>query len=153
MKDSTKKKIRIAGLILFICYLLALTYFLFFAESYGRAIQDRDYAYNLVPFKEIKRFWNNRDILGDLVVFINLVGNVGAFVPFGAILPVISGETRGLLRIGFLTFEFSLIVETIQLVARVGTFDVDDIMLNTLGGILGYAGFKFCNYMRRKIYG
>lgn len=153
MEDSTKKKIRIAGLVLFICYLLALTYFLFFAESYGRAMQDRDYAYNLEPLKEIRRFWDNRHILGNMAVFLNLAGNVLAFVPFGMILPILIRGTRGFWRIGFLTFEFSLVIETIQLVFKVGSFDVDDLLLNTLGGILGYAAFKVCNYVRRKIYG
>ena len=32
----------------------------------------------------------------------------------------------------------SLGVETIQLFTRVGSFDVDDILLNTIGGVLGY---------------
>ena len=32
----------------------------------------------------------------------------------------------------------SLTVEILQLVFRVGTFDVDDLILNTLGGIIGY---------------
>ena len=68
--------IRIAGLILFICYLLGLTYFLFFAESYGRTVTDREYSYNLVPFLEIKRFWQNRKLIGHFAVFINLAGNV-----------------------------------------------------------------------------
>lgn len=145
--------IRIAGFVLFVCYLLALTYFLFFAESYGRAIQDRQYSYNLTPLKEIKRFWTYRESLGLMAVFLNLAGNVLAFVPFGAILPVLCSRTRGFIRIGVMTFEFSLLVETIQLVSKVGSFDVDDLLLNTLGGILGYAAFAVCNYMRRKLYG
>lgn len=54
---------------------------------------------------------------------------------------------------GLFSFEFSLLVETIQLVSKVGSFDVDDLMLNTLGGILGYVIFSLCNYIRRKVYG
>ena len=46
----------------------------------------------------------------------------------------------------------SLAVETIQLVTRVGIFDVDDLMLNTLGAALGYLVFAVCNRVRRKIY-
>ena len=153
MKKDTKRMIRIAGFVLFVCYLLALTYFLFFAESYGRAIQDRQYSYNLTPFKEIKRFWTYRESLGLMAVFLNLVGNVLAFVPFGAILPVLNSRTRGFFRIGVMTFEFSLLVETIQLISKVGSFDVDDLLLNTLGGLLGYVAFAVCNHMRRKIYG
>lgn len=42
-------------------------------------------------------------------------------------------------------FLASLLVESIQLVSKLGSFDVDDIMLNTLGGILGYVLFRCCN--------
>ena len=77
------------GVILFFLYLAVLTYFLFFSEKYGRTAE-REFSYNLTPFLEIRRFWNYREFLGLKAVFINLAGNVLAFVPFGAILPVIS---------------------------------------------------------------
>lgn len=86
-------------------------------------------------------------------MFINLAGNVLAFVPFGFFLPVLNVHTRGILRMALFTFEFSLLVETIQLVSKVGSFDVDDLMLNTLGGILGYVIFALCDCVRRKVYG
>ncbi len=114
---------------------------------------DREYSYNLVPFLEIKRFWQNRKLIGHFAVFINLAGNVLAFVPFGFFLPMLGSHARGLFRMGLFSFEFSLLVETIQLVSKVGSFDVDDLMLNTLGGILGYVIFSLCNYIRRKVYG
>jgi glycopeptide antibiotics resistance protein len=41
----------------------------------------------------------------------------------------------------FLCFLFSLAVETVQLILRVGIFDVDDIMMNTVGGMLGYISY------------
>lgn len=153
MKDTTKKTIRVMGVILFILYLCVLTYFLFFSEKYGRTMTDREYRYNLVPFLEIKRFWNHRDLLGPVAVFTNLAGNVLAFIPFGVILPVISRRCRSVFRIMLFSFEFSFLVECIQLVTKVGTFDVDDLMLNTLGGVIGYLIFAVCNRMRRRLYG
>ena len=45
----------------------------------------------------------------------------------------------------------SLTVEVIQLVTRVGCFDVDDMILNTLGATLGYVLFFICNHIRRKV--
>lgn len=152
MKIETAKKIRTAGICLFLLYLILLTYFLFFAESYGRVSAQREYRYNLELFKEIQRFWNYREELGWFSVF-NLLGNVIAFVPFGCILPVIWKKTRGFFRILFLTFGFSLAVETVQLITKVGIFDVDDLLLNTLGGIVGYFAFAVCNQIRRKVYG
>ena len=41
-----------------------------------------------------------------------------------------------------LTMVFSRLIETAQLVLKVGAFDVDDIFLNTVGGLLGYIVLK-----------
>ena len=40
-------------------------------------------------------------------------------------------------------------VETIQLVSKVGSFDVDDMLLNTIGGALGCLIFYWMNRIRR----
>ncbi|HIS31523.1 MAG TPA: VanZ family protein [Candidatus Limivivens intestinipullorum] len=152
MELKTKKKIRVMSTVLFLLYLLALGYFLFFAEGFGRAIEDRGYRYNLEPMKEIMRFWNNRETLGTSAVLLNLAGNVLAFVPFGAILPVLNRHTRGFFRIGLLSLEFSFLMECFQLMFRVGSFDVDDMILNTLGGITGFLLFAICNGVRRRLY-
>lgn len=144
--------IRIIGVVLFILYMFVLTYLLFFSERYGRT-EPHEYRYNLVPLQEIKRFWIYRESIGWMVVMTNLVGNVLAFLPFGAILPVLSIRCRGFFRITLFSFEFSLLVECIQLISKVGSFDVDDLILNTLGGAIGYLLFAVTNRIRRKIYG
>lgn len=153
MKKETKKKIQFVSIGLFGLYLCLLTYFLFFAESFGRAYSEREYAYNLELFKEIGRFWTYREELGFLAVFTNIVGNVICFIPFGAILPVLNRWARNFFVTFFLSFEFSLLVECAQLISKVGSFDVDDIFLNTLGGVLGFLVFTVCNVLRRKHYG
>ena len=153
MKDKTKRRIKAGGFFLFLLYLMALVYFLFFSEELGRAAAGRTYSYNLKPFKEILRFWNNRESLGMLAVVLNLAGNVVAFMPFGAILPVLSRPARGAFQITMLSLEFSLVIECFQLMLRVGSGDVDDMILNTLGGFLGYLVFTVCDKMRRKHYG
>lgn len=153
MRKETATRIRLGGTILFALYVIGLMYFLFFAEKYGRTISERDYQYNLVPLKEIKRFIKYRDELGTFAVITNLAGNVIGFIPFGLIFPIINRRTRNFFLITMLSFEFSLLVETVQLVLKVGSFDVDDIILNTLGGMIGYLIFCICNRMRRKYYG
>ena len=51
-----------------------------------------------------------------------------------------------------LSLELSLTVEILQLVAKVGSFDVDDLLLNTLGGLVGYVCFVVAVSIRRKVY-
>ena len=154
MKDSTKRKIRVLGVLLFILYVLLLVYFLFFAEKYGRVTAgERMYRYNLVPFVEIRRFWMYRKQLGMFAVTTNLFGNVIGFIPYGFILPVIAHKCRSGFFIIASGFALSLLVETVQLVTKVGCFDVDDLLMNTLGAVIGYVFFVVCNYLRRKRYG
>lgn len=148
-KNSAKRRIKHLGTMLFVLYILLLIYFLFFSEEYGRvAAEERVYRYNLIPFVEIRRFWTYREQLGVFAVVTNLFGNV-----IGFILPVIARKCRSGFFIILSGFGLSLVVETIQLITKVGCFDVDDLILNTLGAALGYLAFAVCNYLRRKRYG
>lgn len=148
-RDLTKRQK--LGWVLFLLYLALLSYLMFFSEDFGRTNQDRGYAYNLVPFKEISRFVTYYDILGMEALIINLVGNVAAFMPFGFFMPVVSRRSRGPVRIILLGFGFSLMLETIQLVFRVGSFDVDDLILNTLGAGLGFFCYRRVQRFRVKL--
>lgn len=153
MRDETKKKIRIIGWILFIIYILLLIYFLFLSEEYGRKdFAQRDYQYNLVLFQEIRRFCVYRERVGYLAAFLNLAGNVIGFLPFGFILPVIGKRMKNGFLVTVCGFCLSLFVESMQLIFKVGSFDVDDLLLNTLGTVLGYLAFLICNRIRRWIY-
>jgi glycopeptide antibiotics resistance protein len=144
--QMTDKKRRFKIGLIFAIYFVVLFYFLFFSERMGRTFFDRSYHYNLVPFKEIKRFITHADVLGMRAVALNLAGNVLAFMPFGTLLPVFSHTFRKCPLTVLYSFELSLMVETIQLVTKVGSFDVDDIMLNTLGGLIGYLIYRIFIY-------
>lgn len=144
----------------FICYMILLIYFLFFSEEYGRDEVYTTYQYNLKLFHELRRYLAYKDQIGNLYFLINVVGNVVAFMPFGFLVPVLYREQRkeathnghyfrSFLFVTVLGFLLSLGVETIQLVSKVGCFDVDDLMLNTAGVVLGYLIY----YISKKIIG
>ncbi|MFJ4409721.1 VanZ family protein [Streptomyces sp. NPDC088910] len=66
-------------------------------------------------------------------------GNILLGVPFGILLPMLFPKARGLLRVGVLTGLVMLTVETTQGVIIVGrSFDIDDVILNTAGALIGY---------------
>lgn len=154
MIRNTTKNQKI-GWVLFILYLLALIYFMFFAESFGRSQVQAKYAYNLELFKEIRRFYTYREQLGWKAVVLNLGGNVAGFMPFGFILPIVSRRGRKWYNTLLISFFFSFGIELLQLIWKVGSFDVDDLFLNTLGGILGFAVYKGVQRIRirRKLRG
>jgi glycopeptide antibiotics resistance protein len=135
--------------VLFILYIILLAYFLFFSEHYGRTLGSDEYRYNLTLFKEVKRFITYRNEIGFESFVVNIIGNVLAFAPFGFVLPIISIRNRSLINIILLSLEFSLTIELIQLLLKVGIFDVDDIFMNTVGGMIGGISFLICHRILR----
>ncbi|WP_350325993.1 VanZ family protein [Streptomyces katrae] len=70
---------------------------------------------------------------------VQLGGNVLLGVPFGVLLPVLLPQARGLLRVGAVTAAVMTLVELVQGALVTGrAFDVDDVILNTAGALLGY---------------
>ncbi|MFF8288832.1 VanZ family protein [Streptomyces sp. NPDC016309] len=68
-----------------------------------------------------------------------LGGNVLLGVPFGVLLPVLVPRARGLLRVAVVTALVMLLVELVQGALITGrAFDIDDVLLNTAGALLGY---------------
>lgn len=147
MSTGQQKQIRILGKILFVVYILFLLYFLIFSDWYGRSGVMEEYHYNLTPFREIKRFWRYREQLG-IQAFLNLIGNVFIFIPFG-FFEAIASRKRSFFGIVGDGLFLSMLVEVFQLVTKVGRFDVDDLILNTAGVVIGYLIFLACNAMRR----
>lgn len=139
------------GWVLFILYLCLLAYLMFFSESFGRTDTSRGYRYNLVPFNEITRYFRYYDVVGILLFLINIVGNVTAFAPFGFFLPIISRRSKKWYNTVMLGFGFSLILETLQLIFMVGSFDVDDMILNTLGAAVGFGAYQAVQWGRIKL--
>ena len=153
-KHVSKRTLRRYGRVLFVIYLIALTYFLFFAEWYDHQPGKHwQYHYNFVPFMEIRRFIRYGSQLGNLSVFFNLFGNILGFLPFGFFLPVISPKMHHAARVILLGAVASTAVELIQLVTRTGICDIDDVILNTIGAAAGYGLFHLTNELRRKVYG
>ena len=156
MKKETKHIIRglVAGSFYSVCTVHAGLFPLFLGKIWKSSC-DRTGITDIIwcLLWKYGRFWVYRKQLGFAAVFTNLVGNVAGFLPFGFILPVITEKMRSGLLITLAGFGLSLTVEVIQLITRVGCFDVDDMILNTAGAALGYLLFFICDHLRRKIYG
>lgn len=145
MKASGKKGLTKAGWLLFYLYIILLCYFLFFSEHYGRNDISESYRYNLELLKEIKRFIRYREVVGLESFVVNIMGNVLAFTPFGYLLPLLDKKYRSFFFVFFLSMLFSVSIEVVQMLLKVGIFDVDDILLNTVGGIAGYLFYAICH--------
>lgn len=139
IRNKQYKKKGIAGtksyfvlLLLFTCYIYAVFYLtgagtLFDLNMYG--IEVRANEVNILPFSK------NIDLSGYLL-------NILLFVPLGFLMPVIWPKTGKFPYMLLYGFCFSLLIEISQLCNHRRT-DVDDLIMNTLGTILGYLLFLF----------
>lgn len=100
---------------------------------------------NLVPFHGIRIFLGN---LGTFNGRINLFGNILMFAPMGFLLPALWRKKHPILFGTAGTALLSLVIELLQLTSYRYT-DIDDLIMNTLGGLIG-AGFYTLLFSKRR---
>lgn len=138
--NSQKKRYVVSGLS--VAYVLFLVY-LFLVWGRGPIFQElpiSEYAktyVNVIPFKTTVEQLRNLStgLVNTEIVLANTLGHILAFFPMGALLALAYERTRQkhLLLVSF----FSLLLELIQLVLHIGSFDVDAIIFNVLGYFVG----------------
>ncbi len=99
-------------------------------------------GYNLVPFTEIFRYR-----IGSEQFYFNVIGNIVIFIPFGYFISTYIKPNR-ILPILIVSVISSATVEFVQFcIGR--SFDVDDIILNALGSILGFLIYVSLNAIKK----
>lgn len=90
---------------------------------------------NLVPFKTISLYLFGHQ--GWMMIFFELIGNIGLLVPFGFLMPLVCRKMTWWLSLA-LAILVPLVIEGLQVMLRTGRFDIDDVILNGLGIMIGY---------------
>lgn len=118
--------------------ILAIVYIFLLFQLLTKVELNQGSGYNLVPFTEIFRY----EIGSKLFVY-NVVGNIMAFVLFGIIVSAYIKPKTALAPF-LISLIVSTTVEFVQL--NIGrSFDVDDIILNVVGCIIGYLLYIGCS--------
>jgi glycopeptide antibiotics resistance protein len=120
-------------------YVTYLLYLVFFSKYYGRGYFHR--SYNLIPFKTIIEYMFFSNNLNATVV--NIVGNILAFVPMGFLVPIVFNRINKFKNIAILVLMVTISIEVTQFIIGVGTCDVDDVILNWIGGMIGFYIYNF----------
>lgn len=90
---------------------------------------------NLIPFKTIKRYYDYRNVNSQLF-YNNIIGNILLFVPFGFGLALLWEQKGSFIKMALVSILLPVLIECVQLfIGR--QVDIDDILLNFLGSILG----------------
>ena len=105
----------------------------FFALTLGGFYQPNA-PRNFVPFRSIEH-----DVLkGGRDFVVNFLGNLAAFLPMGWLLPSLLGRRCSAAKVAGWSLAASLMVEVLQGISGRRVADVDDLILNTAGGLMGY---------------
>ena len=84
------------------------------------------------------------------VAVINILGNIGMFVPYGTFLPAMWQSLWKAWKV-FLAGTLSILaVEVCQLLTFRGRFDIDDVLLNMIGIMLGYGLWRLTHRSPKK---
>ena len=102
---------------------------------------------NLIPLQTITEFWNNLHGGGQSHAFINLAGNVVMFVPLGFFIPCVFRKADSFRHSMLYALITIVCVEIIQLVTLLGSLDVDDILLNMIGVVIGYLIYRLAEHL------
>lgn len=134
-------------LTLLIIYTALILFFLFF--SFGRfdtTAGDQVYRLNLVPNLLSLKFPTISNFSHFKLLFFNL-GNFAGFIPFGILIPIL--YRCNFFKFISLFFLSILIIETVQMLTFLGSFDINDAIVNSLGASVGFGaykiGFRFTN--------
>ncbi len=145
--SNYKGAIKYISMAMFVLYLSYLIYLTFFDHTYGRDVIHR--SINIVPFRTIFKFLTRSD-LKDILV--NIAGNIAAFVPMGFLLPIAFSKLKGFLRVLFVVLAATLSIETFQYISGAGISDIDDVILNVIGGVMGYFMMRLAVKLSALIY-
>jgi glycopeptide antibiotics resistance protein len=129
--------------IVLIGYTLLLIYWMFIG-FHRVQFQSSEFRYNIVPFSTLTNYFVNFSSFNLRTWFINIFGNIAVFVPFGILLPLLFKPAN---KLGFFIVIFVgplFVLELMQTLLRLGSFDIDDIILNGIGAMIGFMVLAFC---------
>lgn len=135
--------------VLFLLYCGFMIFLLFFGTrqpDYGNYWVQVAKNYSVKPLYTIRNYLrvlqNSRNISLIRHCAVNLIGNVLLFIPAGYFFPRLWPFFRPFWRFILWIFSLLLLIEVLQLFSLRGRLDVDDIILNLSGALLGFLFYK-----------
>lgn len=123
--------------LLSVLYLFVILYLTFF----GRTALKK-------PSASLRIFNTYRHFLKSAYLRREILNNIFLFIPFGAITARLRPKWSTLL----LSVVLSALIELLQYVTRLGLLEADDLISNSLGGLIGLSAVIFCDYAMRALH-
>ena len=121
----------------FVFYILLLGLILFRTHHQTRSV-------NLVPFRGVVSYISGNDLVSGqdsaavlhAFALLNLLANLFIFVPCGVYITLFR-KGKGIWKNVLWVFVISMVVEIVQFITKFGIGDIDDVILNSIGGLIG----------------
>lgn len=133
------RKLLFVFLVGYLCTLFYLT----LVFHTGQRVSGND-ALNLAPFHTIAHYLRE----GGWEMRVNIAGNLLAFLPLGILLPLLRRDGTRVRHVIIAGVGLSLAIELAQYVSGRRVADVDDVLLNALGAVLGFGLWAVCHAAR-----
>lgn len=139
-KSTIFLKVRIG--IIFLFYLIVV-----YQCVFGDSIFNRNHdisSVNVIPFNTILKYivaWNNDEIVKSVIIY-NILGNLILLMPLGFFVPYYFKKFQTYIYCFFAWLFCSMAIEVFQYIFRVGSFDIDDVILNISGASILYFALR-----------
>lgn len=155
-KENIKKCI----MVMFILYCLTLIFVLFLHNSHrvglntfgiSKFSKQHIEMCNFIPFKTICGYFNRlaKNTINTNIVITNILVNLILFLPMGMAVPVLfEKKINKFWKFLLFIIALTLLIEILQFITLMGSSDIDDVILNTIGGCIGYGIIKI-NFVRK----
>jgi glycopeptide antibiotics resistance protein len=130
----------------FTFYLVFLFKLLFLSRVSSHNTADTGNSVNLIPLRSITDYLITNSEKVRRFAFSNVIGNILIFVPLGGYLSLFRNKKKAISNLLAIAI-VSLLTEIIQGFTHIGTADIDDLILNTLGGFIGILGYKLLVFL------
>ncbi|ULO05328.1 VanZ family protein [Paenibacillus sp. 19GGS1-52] len=141
-ENRIKHKRRLTGFVLAL-YSAIVIYWMFI--GFGREPHTGGpLQFNLIPLRTVLLYLDPGNGLSLAIRLVNLLGNVVVFIPFGWLLPRLAKGWTSWIQLTFSSASLILVLECLQMLLHVGSFDIDDLLLNLIGVRIGYSLFRRC---------
>ncbi len=141
-KKTHARKILISALIIYMTGVVSVTLFPMIIDPETQTMTEL--SIRLIPFKTIIDFFENADLN---TILLQVLGNILLTIPYGVLIPFLVRHRKWYNYVIYAT-AFPIAIELTQLAVCVSTnsfyrtTDIDDVILNTLGAVIGYGIYK-----------
>lgn len=143
---------------IFVVYCIFLILVLINPHKSGELIQiSRDngswfgLTVNIIPFKTIIYYLTIGHKINSDIIIRNLLGKVLLFVPWGVLLPFLFQKAKNFKNAILITITVTIIIQVLRIILPIGIADIDNIILYTIGSIVGFCLYRYIINLSEKI--